>query len=476
MRNIPKKILKTLDEIRKNENKYVEIKVIDNRFFVYRSTSEWDKATKKVRKISEYIGTITSDGLFIPKNTNNYQESKSEVLEYGNCVLAHEMLKDLEPILKDEFPYYRELMALAIIKAIGDPKPIRLMESRYEKLYISKERIDLSPKHVSMILEDVGKQVESWYRVFSKLTSKEGILLYDMTTLFSYSKQIKLAEKGYNAEHMYTDQINVVLAFSTVTGLPVGIEVFYGSIKDINTIRDFLNRFRGMEITIVLLMDRGFYSSRLLRELKKLNIHYIIPFRKNSTLYIKNIKFNGLFKYRKRMIRSSKIRKNSNNIYYFYDPLLRGEEESSLLRRVEEKEITIDKYEQMSKVCGIIGIITDLELADKELFDAYKGREDIEQAFDAMKNYLDSDKTYLQTPESIRGFFFVTFLSLIIYFKTLKRLKERKVSAKISVEEVYYELSKVEKIIERTGREYFAAIPKRAKKMILNFSDMIPMG
>ncbi|MGC8585244.1 MAG: hypothetical protein ACP5L4_03870 [Thermoplasmata archaeon] len=93
-----------------------------------------------------------------------------------------------------------------------------------------------------------------------------------------------------------------------------------------------------------------------------------------------------------------------------------------------------------------------------------KGGKDIEQAFDAMKIYLDSDKTYLQTPESIRGFFFVTFLSLIIYFKTLKRLKERKVSDKISVEEVYYELSKVEKIIDRTGREYFAAIPKRAKK------------
>ncbi|MGC8629439.1 MAG: hypothetical protein ACP5T1_00375, partial [Thermoplasmata archaeon] len=110
MRNIPLKILRTLDEIRKKENKYVEIKIIDNRFFVYKSTSEWDKASKKVRKISEYMGVITPDGLYVPKNTNNYQESKSEVLEYGNCVLAYEMLKDIEQILKDEFPYYRELI------------------------------------------------------------------------------------------------------------------------------------------------------------------------------------------------------------------------------------------------------------------------------------------------------------------------------------------------------------------------------
>jgi len=44
------------------------------------------------------------------------------------------------------------------------------------------------------------------------------------------------------------------------------------------------------------------------------------------------------------------------------------------------------------------------------------------------------------------------------------RLKEKKVSDKISVEEVYYELSKVEKIIERTGRENFATIPKSEKR------------
>ncbi|MEM4057570.1 MAG: hypothetical protein QXZ12_02420, partial [Thermoplasmata archaeon] len=171
MKNIPKKILKTLDEIRKKENQYVEIKIIDNKFFVYKSTSEWDKISKKVRKISEYMGTITPDGLFVPKNTTKYQESKREVLEYGNCILAHEMLKDVETILKDYFSYYKELITMAVIKVIGNPKPIRLMGSRDEKLYLSKERLDLSPKQVTMILEDVGKQVESWYRVFSKLSS-----------------------------------------------------------------------------------------------------------------------------------------------------------------------------------------------------------------------------------------------------------------------------------------------------------------
>jgi len=43
------------------------------------------------------------------------------------------------------------------------------------------------------------------------------------------------------------------------------------------------------------------------------------------------------------------------------------------------------------------------------IFSIYKGREDVEQSFDAMKNELEEDKTYLQDDESIWGYFFITF-------------------------------------------------------------------
>jgi len=46
------------------------------------------------------------------------------------------------------------------------------------------------------------------------------------------------------------------------------------------------------------------------------------------------------------------------------------------------------------------------------IFSIYKGREDVVQSFDAMKNELEEDKTYLQDDESIWGYFFITFLSL----------------------------------------------------------------
>ncbi len=158
------------------------------------------------------------------------------------------------------------------------------------------------------------------------------------------------------------------------------------------------------------------------------------------------------------------------------DPKVRGEEEGALLKQVESGKMTMNEFEDNRKEAGIICLITDLNSDGINIFDQYKGREDVELAFDVMKNSLESDKTYLQTPESIRGYFFITLLAMRIYFRVLRRLREKKLTHKISVEEVFFELSKVTTIIEKNGREYFAKIPKRARKILSLFPEAQPMG
>jgi hypothetical protein len=65
---------------------------------------------------------------------------------------------------------------------------------------------------------------------------------------------------------------------------------------------------------------------------------------------------------------------------------------------------------------------------------------------------------------------------LRIYFGVLKWLRYTELNQKISVNEVFFELSKVMKIVEKDGREYFAKIPKKSEKILALFSDMIYMG
>ena len=182
---------------------YVEVKKIKGKYYVYRSTSEYDREKKKPVKKTEYMGRIIPEGVFIPKRSK-IQESSREIFEYGNCMLAYHFLKDVEDALKQLTPYSSEIIAFAIVKAV-DPKPIRLLASRWEKFYLSQMmEANLNPKHVSRILRQLGEETTLWYEPFSKLITDNDFLLYDLTAVSTCSSQ-KLAEKGYNADHEYTD-------------------------------------------------------------------------------------------------------------------------------------------------------------------------------------------------------------------------------------------------------------------------------
>ena len=121
-------------------------------------------------------------------------------------------------------------------------------------------------------------------------------------------------------------------------------------------------------------------------------------------------------------------------------------------------------------------IISGLDRNTSEIYGQYKSREEAEQAFDTMKGDLEPDRTCLRDSEKVKGFFFIVFLALRIRFKILKVLKDHIVLGKMSVNEIIFELSKMERIVEKSGVEYFAAVPKKVEKIVDLFKDMIPMG
>lgn len=474
--DVPARVMKTFKELKGEKEGYIELKEVNGRYYVHRSTSVWDKEEKRPKKKSNYLGSINFEGEFKPKNPQGRRESKKEVFEYGNGKLAYYFLKEVHEELEKYTPHADELVAAAVIRAV-DPKPLRLHESCWADLHLSRDLdVKMSAKHLSKILKATGEGVGWWHKLFQSLINEDDLLLYDLTTIFTQSKNIKLAEKGYNPDELYLDQIGIVLAFSKDTSLPTGIEIYWGSMKDITTIKDFLNRLNPENIGFIL--DRGFWSEPLLQKFQNQKISYIAPIRKNSKYMDPRwLRWKQPFTYRKRSIRWSRRNTELGSLYFFEDPKLKGEQESALLRKVENGKISMEEYEEKKKTAGLIGLITNLHKKDgKQVYDLYKGRQDVELAFDAMKNTLDADKTHLQSSEAVRGYFFVTFLALRVYFHILKRLREKELTEKISVKEVLYELSKIRKIIGPSGKETFAKTPKKARKIAQLFPKAEPMG
>ena len=88
----------------------------------------------------------------------------------------------------------------------------------------------------------------------------------------------------------------------------------------------------------------------------------------------------------------------------------------------------------------------------------------MEVAFDAMKNELQNDKSYLHTTEGLRGYFFISFISLYKYLSILQVLKDEGLSQKMSVKEVLLELSRMY-VIVNGARRTLSEIPERSQKI-----------
>lgn len=472
MSKIPPQVKKAFEELKEKRDEYIELRYTSRSYAVRKATSVWDKKRKKPVKVTEHIGTISPEGVFREKiPAKRIKGTTREIFEYGNVALAYHYLKDIESILCDLTPYSEEIVAYALIKII-DSKPIRLLSSIWEKFYLSQEkRVSLSPKHISSVLHDIGHDISPLYELYSQLTDENDILLCDLSRIFTYSENIKIAEKGWNTNHSYLNQIGIIMAFSVSDRSPVGIEVFPGSMKETKAIRDFRNRLRKKNIGYI--WDRGFTDYDLLDELREDNTRYIVPLKKDSRFMdFRWVRWKGPFEYRKRNVRWSRRKCEYGYVYFFDDPKVRGEQEATLLKSIMKGNITMDDFEEMKKLAGIIGLLSDIDTNGTEIYDLYKTREDIELAFDALNNAVDADKSYMRSEESVRGYYFVAFVALRVYFGILKRLRDKELSTKISVDEVLFELSKVMKIREKNGREYFAKIPKRTEKMIELFPDV----
>ncbi len=146
------------------------------------------------------------------------------------------------------------------------------------------------------------------------------------------------------------------------------------------------------------------------------------------------------------------------------------------MRDVASSVKDMEYFHDKKNLLGVFAIISDLDRNPSEICEQYKSREEVEQVFDTMKGDLESDRSYLRDNEKVKGFFFIMFLALRIRFHILKVLKEHDLLGKMSVNEIIFELSKMERIVEKKGTEYFAAVPKKVERIAELFKDMIPMG
>jgi transposase len=115
-------------------------------------------------------------------------------------------------------------------------------------------------------------------RELIKRTATSSSLIYDITSISSYSQNIDLLEYGYNRDALNLPQVNLSLIVDKDLGIPVMCDLYPGSIVDVSTLKNTIKKLGSLGIrNYTLIMDQGFFSMANIEELVSSNLSFIIP-------------------------------------------------------------------------------------------------------------------------------------------------------------------------------------------------------
>lgn len=448
----------------KHKTKGTELRLIRGIYYLYEVSSKWNPEKKRAQKITgRLLGKITPEGFVeSPKyalSKRQTQQIQSIVVkEYGVSYFLLQLISDMITSLKEIFPFhYREIIVMACMRLLYQ-SPIKNIDFHFRHSYLSIEYPDVSvsDKVISSLLRLIGNDREK-IRLFLKtfLTGSKGdYMLIDATHLFSYSEDIEFAKKGYNNEHEFVGQVNLLFIYSASLRLPVYYRIVPGNIREVKAFKLTLED-SGIE-DVVVIADKGFYSEENIALLENEGLQYIIPLRRSSALIkypaserIGKEGFQGYFKFNNRYIWYYSYANNGRTIHCYLDERLKVQEEHDYLSRIETHpdSYTIEDFHSRQQRFGSLAIITNItDATSEEIYIKYKSRNNIELMIDAMKNVLRADKSYMRNQEALEGWMFITFIALQWYYRIYTLLSEKGLLSKYSPQDLLMHLAGIKRV------------------------------
>jgi len=460
---------KWLEEQRGKGERGLEVKVLSGgNHYLYRSTTVWNKDSKKREKRSAYLGTLTERDGFVPAER---AERKARVRTIKECGGPRLIAKLSEPILgplRAAFPSdWREIYAFAMLNALGDV-PMKRAMTAWEGY---EDTLGLGPRMCDRSLSDmiraVGGDREAQNSMFGAMEFDGKELAYDLTAMFTRSKGISVAERGRNPKHVNLPQVNIVLLASQDKHLPVSIRAVPGSVRDVKTLASVLKETGTGRI---LIMDRGFFSEKGTETLRSEKIEYVVPVRRNSRYYGEVSVGEGFFMYGKDAVKYGKaaVRRGGPDedvfwLYRFEDTTARGEEENGNYSLVSEGRQTMGELEAKRPRMGNLILTSDIDDGPEEIYRLYKRRDAVEKQFRRWKSAIDADASYMRDSEMLFGYVFVMFVSLWMLASVENVLRDKGMLKKTSVKDVLLEYSKAYVLDSDSPIEY--EVPARLQRL-----------
>lgn len=399
------------------------------------------KKKKPVQK-TKYLGVvIDKNNKIFEKKSFNKQEKY--ILDFGdsfsiNCILESTgFISFIKEIFKEKSENLLALLSYKLCHGSAMVYANKWFDGNYAKILYKNANI--SSQRISDLFKEIGD--ENLQRKFFKYyiskyaPSKSGIII-DVTSLPNQI-HMPLSAWGLHGEEI-DKQIRFLLVVDKDTHNPLFFRILPGNIVDVSALQNTLEELKKYDVKEnFVCLDAGFFSEDNILDFYSKNINFLTRLPSSRIIYKQLIQeeipqlesIKNIVRYGKRGLfikqREIEIFGKKAFAYIVLDPQRKGRETSKLIvETIDEKDLHDEEeldYSLMKR--GVMILISSSNISKQEVVEVYYLRQTAENLFGFSKSDLSILPLRVHTEETLRGFLFIQFLTLIAFVQIRNKIK-----------------------------------------------------
>lgn len=419
-----------------------------NKYYVYEVTQYWDKALKKPRQKTKYLGHADSLGGEYKKTGGRSTSQEKAIVDFGDSFAINEVSKNigLDKIIQESFSDLSESIMNLACYQITEGSAMQNCEDWMEGNIANRlfPTAKTKSQDISRVINTLGKQElqQKFFKNYVKrfFPNQTGLLI-DSTALPSAINS-SLNAYGYTSEGIM-ENITCLMLVDKESKLPIYFRTVGGDISDNSTLKTTIKEIKSLGLKAgSAILDAGYSSKENLKFLCEEDIDFVTRLPKTHNIFyeiIDNANFKesrgNAVQYGERIVfiesKKTKIYEEEIYAHIIFDPSKKAKEMTMILKdNIDDKqtEKQIAELNEKIKYAGYLILLSKTDLERKEVLPTYYTRQAIEQIFGFAKSNNNVLPLRVHTEQSINGYLMLVFIALIIFITMRKSLQPHQIT------------------------------------------------
>ncbi len=518
--------------------------------YAYKATYWWDKEKQQSRskrtligRVDEATGKIVpTDGRgrkkkdsTVPKKPGSVPATKATRKYYGATYLLDVIGDELgiAADLKKCFPQdYKKILSIAYFLILEENNSLSRFE-KWDTLHKHPHNENIPSQRSSELFASITEESkENFFKLQGKRRAENEYWAYDITSISSYSEQLRSVQYGKNKEDDRLPQFNLAMIFGEESGLPFYYRHFAGNIPDSKTIKNLLAELDVLGFhKVKLVMDRGFYSEANVNALYKEHLKFLMAvktslsfvrkeldviydtfrsfehYNENYELYTHTVQTKWNYTQERPYKGDTITGKKRIYVHYYFNIEKAAEDEKSfdkkLLKlrrelesgkRVPENEKQYAKYfitkttpkrgtivtvkqeviDKAKRYYGYFVLVSNEKMDAITALEIYRNKDLVEKGFGNLKERLNLRRALVSSEQSLNGKLFVEFVALIYLSYIKKKMQENNLFKDYTLQGALDKLDVIE-CFEHPGQDLrLGEILKKQNQLYLDLGVVPP--